>query len=314
MKFTKPKILISKCLEFDSCRFDGQMINSNYIKKLKNCIDFVTICPEVEIGMGTPRKPIRIIEENNQLRLIQKDSKIDYSSKMNNFSSNYLSEINTIDGFIPKANSPSCGINNAKKYLKGNPAPVGKTSGLFASEVINLFPDHPKEDEKRLNNPFIREFFYTAIFTIADFKSVLDFNSLYKYHARHKYLFMAFNQVLLKKLGNIAANKEKFKFKIVWENYFYILLKLLSKKPRYPSNINSQMHVMGYFKKEISTNEKKHFLDMIELYRQRKVPISSVNSILSSWIHRFDNQYLMNQSFLNPFPSELIETENSRFL
>ena len=314
MKFIKPKILISKCLEFDSCRFDGQMINSKYIKKLKKCIDFVTICPEVEIGMGTPRKPIRIIEENNQLRLIQKDSKIDYSSKMNNFSSNYLSEINTIDGFILKANSPSCGINNAKKYLKGNPAPVGKTSGLFASEVINLFPDHPKEDEKRLNNPFIREFFYTAIFTIADFKSVLDFNSLYKYHARHKYLFMAFNQVLLKKLGNIAANKEKFKFKIVWENYFYILLKLLSKKPRYPSNINSQMHVMGYFKKEISTNEKKHFLDMIELYRQRKVPISSVNSILSSWIHRFDNQYLMNQSFLNPFPSELIETENSRFL
>ena len=220
MKFTKPKILISKCLEFDSCRFDGQMINSNYIKKLKNCIDFVTICPEVEIGMGTPRKPIRIIEENNQLRLIQKDSKIDYSSKMNNFSSNYLSEINTIDGFILKANSPSCGINNAKKYLKGNPAPIGKTSGLFASEVINLFPDHPKEDEKRLNNPFIREFFYTAIFTIADFKSVLDFNSLYKYHARHKYLFMAFNQVLLKKLGNIAANKENLNLKLFGKTTF----------------------------------------------------------------------------------------------
>ncbi|MBV67846.1 MAG: hypothetical protein CMG26_05780 [Candidatus Marinimicrobia bacterium] len=161
MKFTKPKILISKCLEFDACRFDGQMINSNYIKKLKNCIDFVTICPEVEIGMGTPRKPIRIVEEKNQMLLIQRDSKIDYSSKMNDFSNNYLSQINTIDGFILKANSPSCGINNAKKYHKDNPAPIGKTSGLFASEVINLFPDHPKEDEKRLNNPFPAELIET---------------------------------------------------------------------------------------------------------------------------------------------------------
>ena len=111
-----------------------------YIKmrkpELKNCIDFVTTCPEVEIGMGTPRKPIRIVEEKNQLLLIQRDSGIDYSSKMNDFSRTYLSDINTIDGFILKANSPSCGINNAKKYLKGNPAPIGKTSGLFASEVI----------------------------------------------------------------------------------------------------------------------------------------------------------------------------------
>ena len=73
------------------------------------------------------------------------------------------------------------------------------------------------------------------------------------------------------------------------------------------------MHVLGFFKKNISSNKKKHFLEMIELYRQRKVPISSVNSILSSWIHRFDNQYLINQSFLNPFPAELIETDNSRF-
>ena len=229
MKFTKPKILISKCLEFDSCRFDGQMINSNYIKKLKNCIDFVTICPEVEIGMGTPRKPIRIIEENNQLRLIQKDSKIDYSSKMNNFSSNYLSEINTIDGFILKANSPSCGINNAKKYLKGNPAPIGKTSGLFASEVINLFPDHPKEDEKRLNNPFIREFFYTAIFTIADFKSVLIL-ILYTNIMLGINIYSCLSiKFCLRNLVILQQIKKNLNLKLFGKTTFTNLLKLLSK-------------------------------------------------------------------------------------
>tara|TARA_X000001036_G_scaffold345639_1_gene325450 strand:- start:960 stop:1904 length:945 start_codon:yes stop_codon:yes gene_type:complete len=314
MKFLKPKIVISKCLEFDACRFDGQMINSKYIKKLKKFIDFQTTCPEVEIGMGTPRKPIRIVENDGKKLLIQKDTGIDFSDKMNDFSREFLNNIDSIDGFILKATSPSCGIKNTKKYTKSSPAPTGKTSGLFASNVSEIFPLIPKEDEKRLSNPFIREYFYTTIFTIADYRTVENLFTLHKYHAKHKYLFMSFNQVLLKKLGNIAANMDKKSFNIVMEEYFNCLLLLLSKKPRYPSNINSQMHVMGYFKKDITSSEKKHFLNMIELYRQRKVPISSVNSILSSWIHRFNNEYLMNQSFLQPFPIELIDSENSRFL
>ena len=74
------------------------------------------------------------------------------------------------------------------------------------------------------------------------------------------------------------------------------------------------MHVMGYFKKSLSSKEKKHFLNILELYRNKKVPISSVNTILYSWIFRFENEYLMNQSFFNPFPIELIDKDNSRFL
>ena len=313
MKFVKPKVVISKCLEFDACRYDGQIINNKYIKILKQFIDFVPVCPEVEIGMGTPRKPVRIINDKGDIKLHQTDTNLDFSKKMNSFSNNFISKINVIEGFILKSASPSCGINSAKIFSKDNPVPLGKGSGLFATKVIDKFKNHPKEEEKRLNNPLLREHFFTAIFTLADFRTVENLDTLYKYHAKHKYLFMAYNQTLMRKMGKIAANEQNDKVDNVIKEYYNRLLTLLSKKSRYPSNINTQMHVMGYFKKMLSSKEKQHFLNTVDLYRDRRIPISGVNSILYSWINRFENKYLMNQSFFNPFPSDLIIKENSRF-
>ena len=314
MNFIKPKIIISKCLEHDACRFDGQLINNKYIKKLKSFIDFTTVCPEVEIGMGIPRKPIRIIHDDDKIMLRQSETNIDFSTDMNNFSKDYLSKIKQIDGFILKSASPSCGISSTKVFQRKHPAPIGKGPGLFAAEIIKIFPNHPKEEEKRLNNALLREHFFTAIFTIADFRSVKSFDSLYKYHAKHKYLFMSYNQTLMRKMGKIAANDYSLSIEEVKNLYYESLLKIFIKKSRYKANINTQMHVMGYFKKDLTPKEKKLFLEKLESYRNKKTPISAINNMLYSWIVRFENEYLMNQSFFNPFPEELIEKDVSRFL
>ena len=232
----------------------------------------------------------------------------------NKLNINYLKKLKDIDGFILKTDSPSCGVYSAKIYPKKNNTPALKRdSGFFARQALTLFPNHPIEEEKRLNNVFIREHFYTSIFTLADFRNVLDINTLYKFHAKHKYLFMSYNQRLMRKMGKIAANKTNQNIKKIISEYYDHLLILLSKKSRYPSNINTQMHVMGYFKKSLNSKEKKHFLDTLELYRNKKIPISAVNNILHSWIFRFENEYLMKQSFFSPFPKELIDEEKSRF-
>ena len=312
MRFLKPKIIISKCLEFDACRYDGQIINNKYILKLKDFINFKPVCPEVEIGMGTPRKPIRIISDNDKIKLNQYDTEIDFSNKMNSFSENYISTIGQVDGFILKASSPSCGIDSTKIFKKGSSIPIGKGAGLFTSKIIEKFPNHPKEEEIRLNNSILREQFFSSIFTLADFRSVINFDTLYKYHAKHKYLFMAYNQILMTRMGQIAANRENKKIKSVILQYYNTLLLLLSKKSRISSNINTQMHIMGYFKELLTSKEKEHFLEILELYRNKEIPISSVNNILKSWIFRFENKYLINQSFFNPFPSELINKDKIR--
>ena len=314
MNFIKPKIVISKCLEFDACRYDGQLINNKYIKALKEFIDFIPICPEVEIGMGIPRDPIKIINNNNKVSLYQESSGKDYTVKMNNFTKKFLNSTNNIDGFILKAASPSCAISTSKIYPnKKNKIPIGKGPGLFTSQVIQKFPDHPKEEEKRLNNIFLREHFFTSIFTIADYRNVSSIDALYKFHAKHKYLFMTYNQTLMRKMGKIAANNKGAPLKNILENYFKHLLLMFKKRSRYTSNINTQMHILGYFKKELSSSEKSFFLKSLEEYRNKKINLGSINSILYSWIVRFDDEYLKKQSYFNSFPKELVENDISRF-
>ena len=313
MEYIKPRIIISKCLEFDACRYDGQIIPNSFIRQLKQFVDFSPICPEVEIGMGTPRDPIHIAKDGDRTLLPQPSTGNEFSDKMNTFSDQFISEISDVDGFLLKHASPSCGISSAKIYSLNSPAPIGKGPGLFASKVIQNFPLHPKEEEKRLNDIFLREHFLISIFTIADYKRVHSFDDLYKYHAKHKYLFMSYNQTLMREMGKIAANETRSELKIVLGAYYNALLRLFGKKSRYQSNINTHMHVMGYFKNMISDKEKVHFLDVLEEYRSKIIPLSAVNNILYSWILRFDNEYLRGQSFFCPFPKQLSETEKSRF-
>ena len=314
MNFIKPKIMISKCLEFEACRYDGQMINNQYIQSLKEFIDFMPICPEVEIGMGTPRDPIRIVKNKNVMSLYQESTRKDYAKKMNDFSNQFLKITNNIDGFILKANSPSCAISTSKIYPnKETKIPIGKGAGLFTSQIIKIFPNHPKEEEKRLNNIFLREHFFTSIFTIADYKSVTSIDSLYKFHAKHKYLFMTYNQTLMRKMGKIASNNNGIPIEEIIANYYDCLLLMFKRQSRYTSNINTQMHIFGYFKKQLTKEEKKFFLKLLDDYRNKKNTIGAVNNTLYSWVIRFDDKYLKQQSYFNPFPKSLVEINTSRF-
>ena len=314
MTFLKPKIIISKCLEFEACRYDGNIISDSFISKLKKYVDFIPVCPEVEIELGVPRDTIHLEKDDDSLLLIQPKTGLELSERMNSFSDSYLSKIGDIDGFLFKHGSPSCGVSSAKIYSKESKIPLGKGTGLFVSKVKKYFPMHPIEEEKRLSNLFIREHFLTSIFVLAEYRTVNSFDSLYRYHAKHKYLFMAYNQNLMRDMGGVAANDDKLSINEVIESYYNLLLKLFSKRVRYQSNVNTLQHIMGYFKNNITDGEKKHFLELIDQYFQKKVTLASINNLLFSWVLRFDNKYLMKQSFFSPYPRQLIETIENRFL
>jgi uncharacterized protein YbgA (DUF1722 family)/uncharacterized protein YbbK (DUF523 family) len=314
VKFIKPQVIISKCLEFDACRYDGKMISNDFISKLKKYVDFIPVCPEVEIELGIPRDTIQIERSSDSLFLVQPETGLEFSDRMNTFSKSYLSKILHVDGFLLKYGSPSCGVSSAKIYPKGSKIPLGKGPGLFTSKVKKYFPMHPIEEEKRLNNLIIREHFLVSIFVLADYRCVNSFDSLYKYHAKHKYLFMAYNQDLMREMGKIGANDNNLSIDDVIKLYYNLLLKVFSKRVRYQSNVNTLQHIMGYFKNDVSNSEKKHFLELIDLYFQKKVTLVSINNLLFSWVLRFDNKYLKGQSFFNPYPRSLIEAEDNRFL
>ena len=324
-KFARPIVVVSTCLEFAPCRWNGLMISSEIVRRLKPFVDFQPVCPEVEIGLGVPRNPIRIVERRGTRRLVQPATERDVSKEMLGFAQTFLDSVNAVDGFILKERSPSCGIANVKVFASTEKsAPIGKGSGFFAVEVLKRYPHLPIEDEGRLTNFRIREHFLTRLFAIAGFrelKSRAKMRDLVQFHAENKYLLMAYNQKEMRLMGRIVANPEKLPFKGVIENYEEHLYYALSRTPRYTSNINVLMHCMGYFKSVIpakagiqsalSSNEKSFFLNQLEQYRLGKVPLSVPISLLRSWIIRFDNDYLAQQTFFEPYPIDLVEITDS---
>jgi len=315
-EFKRPKILISKCIEFDSCRYNSQMISSDFVKKIKKFVDFYIICPEVEISLGVPRDPIRIVEKNSEKRLMQPKTKKDLTKDMKEFIELYLKE-KEIDGAILKSKSPSCGIREVKIYPNiEKSAPLRRGKGFFGEAVLNRYKLYPIENEDRLRNRIIKENFLKRIFTIADFRKIKEkksLNSLIDFHSKNKFLLMSYSQKYLNKLGNILANKEKMPIEDMINIYEENLLNALSVSPICAPNTNVLMHSFGFISKKLKKDEKELFLKSLDNYKKGHVGLSVPISIMKSWVVRFDESYLKMQSFFAPYPDDLVEVENINF-
>ncbi len=313
-EFVRPKVVVSRCLGFDHCRYNGDMISSPIVANLREYVDFLPVCPEVEIGLGIPRYPIRIIIENGEQRLVQSASGRDVTEVMKAFCTDFLDSAGEIDGFILKSRSPSCGFKDVKVYSSTaiKSGAVGKSSGHFGGAVLKKFPFLPIEDEGRLRNSRIKEHFMTRLFMLAAFRKVKSEGSmkdLVAFHTDNKYLLMAYSQTELRKMGYIVANKEKKSFPELILEYERHLYNTLSKPPRYTSSINVLMHALGHFSEKLSSREKALFFDGIQKYREGKTSLCPAINTIRSWIVRFEDQYLMNQTFFEPYPEGLMEVD-----
>ncbi len=310
----RPVIMVSKCIEFEACRFNGGSVSSPVVRDLKKYVDFIPVCPEVEIGLPIPREAVKLLIKDNKILLVNSLSGQDYTNLMDKYSIETLAKYSAIDGFILKSRSPSCGINNVKLYNK-----IGKYSaintkqvGVFAKHVKERYPESAIEDEGRLTNIHIREHFLTKIFTLARFRALSrNMKSLVKFHAEHKYLFMGYNQSKLKLAGQVVANHSKKEVEQVFLDYQNVLSQILAKKPTISTNINVLLHIFGYFSKKLTATEKVLFLEQLELYREKRIPLIVVTTILKSWVVRFEEKYLENQYYFDAFPSDLMYITDS---
>ena len=310
-QFVRPKIVISRCIEFDHCRYDGSLIPSDFVKALKPYVDFIPVCAEIEIGLGVPRSSIRIISVNGELRLIQPSTGLDVTDKMKLFSNQFLSSLPEVDGFILKYRSPSCGLKDIKVYSGiATSATVSKAPGFFGGDVIKSFHDIAIEDEGRLRNFNIRAHFLTKLYALSSFRKVMDMESvsdLIQFHTDNKFLIMAYSQKESKILGKIVANHEGLDFMKQSQLYREHLSEALKRPPRYTSKANVLIHLLGRFSNQLSHEEKEYFLQSVEGYKNKKIPSSALLVMLQSWIVRFEDDYLRNQTFFEPFPKDLVE-------
>jgi uncharacterized protein YbgA (DUF1722 family)/uncharacterized protein YbbK (DUF523 family) len=291
------------------------MIPSAVVRMLRPYVMFTPVCPEVEIGLGVPRQPIRIVMIGGKRRLIQPETGRDFTEAMEGFTASYLDSVGGVDGFILKFRSPSCGIKDVKIYSGAEQGAVStKGPGFFGGAVLERFPGLAVEDEGRLKNYRIREHFLTQLFMLASFRDAKverSMGALVRFHTQSKLTLMAYSQKGLKALGKIVANPEKLPIDDVLGRYGHQLRDALTTAPRYTSCINVLMHAMGYFSKGLGGKEKAFFLDTLEEYRQQRVPLSVPVGIIRSYIVRFEQPYLREQTFFEPYPEDLVNVTDS---
>ncbi|MCM8711589.1 DUF523 and DUF1722 domain-containing protein [Clostridium sp. SYSU_GA19001] len=311
----KPTVVVSRCLGFDYCRYNGDIKPDKFVQKLGNFVNYITVCPEVGIGLPIPRDPIRVVSEKNNLILYQPSTGKDLTADMNKFSEDFLSSLPEIDGFILKGRSPSCGIKDVKIFLgKENTSGSVKGSGLFAKAVLEKFSEKAIEEEGRLTNFKIREHFLTKLFLFYRFRQIKKSNSmaeLIKFQSDNKYLFMAYNQKEQKLLGRIIANHEKNSFDELIKDYEKHLSSAFAKTPRYTSIINALQHIFGYFSDKLSSKEKDFFLNTLEKYRENKIPLSVLIHLLKGYAIEYNEEYILQQTILSPYPDELVDISDS---
>jgi len=311
----KPKLLCSKCLGFDNCRYNGEVIPSPYVHKLSGFCDIITVCPEVEIGLGVPRKPIRIVQKKQRQRLMQPETMRDVSREMDDFCDSFFNQLEGVHGFLLKYKSPSCGLFSAK-YHAGidNSGTVGSGAGFFGRAVLNRYPGFPAENEKRLTNFAIRDHFLTRLFTFSEFAGVRhkqDAKSLIDFQANNKLLLLAHNQKIMRELGRLVAGQKETGVRKTIARYEKLLMEALKERAPHQSHINVIQHAAGYFSKNITGEEREYINGLLTQYKEKRVPLSAVRSVLKSYIIRFDIDYLKGQTYFEPYPAGLVEVADS---
>lgn len=303
---------MSRCVEFDNCRYNGEMISSPVVRQLKKRVKMVPVCPEVEIGLGVPRQPLRLIVGPSGHRLIQPATGRDVTETLKDFSTRFLDTSPFVDGIILKDRSPSCGLRNAGIFADAVAhRPLKKGMGLFASQVVTKFPFAVITDELHLKDPRKRDHFLTSIFTSAEFHAIRNHESksnIVQFHAENKYLLTAYHRQEYRILTRLITNRERRPFDTVIREYQDRLLHALAKPPRFTSHIAVLTHALGHLEDAVTEPERKQFNKAIERFRKGLISVQEPRDLIKKWALQYDEDYLLQQTYFEPYPAELSST------
>ena len=308
----KIRVGISRCLLGEPVRYDGNHNLDRYlVRTLGTYIDYVPVCPEVECGMGILRETLRLVGNPDSPRMITIQTQKDFTRKMQAWAHKRVRELEMegLCGFIFKSKSPSSGMERVKIYNEQTGIPSKRGIGLFAKAFMEYFPLIPVEEEGRLNNLFLRENFIERIFVYKRWQKQMYGNStqakLIDSHTCHKLLIMSHSTPVYRQLGKLVAEAKSKELKSAISEYHTLLMKALRLKATVKKNTNVLQHIMGYFKKNLTPDEKEELLEIIEQYHQEQVPLIVPVTLLNHYVRKFDQPYLKYQVYLNSHPVEL---------
>ncbi len=295
----------------ENVRYDGGHKLDRFIRDtLGEYVDFVPVCPEVECGMPVPREAMRLVGNPESPRLVTIRSQKDMTKQMLDWAAIRVRELESegLCGYIFKQNSPSSGMERVKVYNeKGMPLKIGV--GLFAKAFMDHFPLLPTEEEGRLHDPRLRENFIESIFALKRWREAKAEGStlgkLVAFHTQNKLQLMSHSLVEYRAMGKLVAMGKELPVKDLYGQYEVLLLKALSLKCTVKKHTNVLQHMMGYFKKQLSPDEKQELLDVIFDYKNGMTPLIVPVTLFNHYVRKYDENYLKQQTYLNPHPTAL---------
>ena len=304
----KPKIVVSECLYGTKCRYDGQGYNDKVIQSLKDYVDIQTVCPELAIGLPIPREPIRIEmnKENEEYRLIDYNSKNDYTNQMTEFSEEFINGLDDIDGFILKSKSPTCGLKDAKVYYHGNTCSIrSNENGFFSQKIIDKYDYLPIENEVRLKNYNIRDNFFTKIFFINNLKNN---KNIIEFHKNNLLLLKSYDEELTNEVSDIL-NENRMEDQL--QQYKEKVLNIVSNQRKKENELSIIIKLFEKYKNMLNEEEINMFNDLIESYENQRIPFSTLEVVIKMYATRFKDKDILNQTFFYPYPENLINITDS---
>lgn len=307
----KIKMGISTCLLGENVRYNGGHQLDRYLTDtLGKYFSYVPVCPEVEYGLPVPREAMRLVGKPENARLVTIKTGTDHTEGMLRWAEKRIDELEKEDlsGFIFKAKSPSSGMQAVKVYGPSG-MPVHKGVGIFAGAFMRRFPLLPVEEDGRLHDPALRENFIERVFAYKRWQKLLkqgrSVRHLIDFHTDHKLLMMSHSPKHYTALGRLVAAAKDHKGDLFAE-YIRTLMEGLRLIATAKKHTNVLHHIMGYFKKQLTADEKQELLEIIDRYHRQLVPLIVPITLILHYVRKYGEPYLERQHYLQPHPMELM--------
>jgi uncharacterized protein YbgA (DUF1722 family)/uncharacterized protein YbbK (DUF523 family) len=305
----RPKVGISSCLLGEPVRYNGGHSRDGFLAQvLARHIDWVPVCPEVEIGLGAPREAVRLTAGG---RLVGRDGR-DHTAAVAALAERRRGQLGGLCGYVLKSRSPSCGLYRVRVYPgpEAAGAPVRRDGrGVFAARVLEANPLLPVEEEGRLNDPLLREAFIEQVFArhrlAALFGGRWRARDLVEFHARHKLQLLAHDPVRAHRAGRLVAGARAGPGAAVAERYTALFAEAMALRVSRGRHSNALLHAFGLVSDRLDDARRHDILSRIEAYRRGEVPLSVPVALVRHHAAGCRIGYLQAQTYLDPFPAAL---------
>ena len=309
---------ISACLLGQEVRYNGGHKRDAFLTDtFGRYAEWVDVCPEVEIGLGTPRPSMRLVRigrgEEAEVRLVTPETGVDHTEAMRTWSVRRVEELAQLDldGYVLKKDSPSCGMERVKLYPEEGGAPTKDARGLFAEALLRRLPHLPVEEEGRLNDPPLRENFITRVFLHARWRQEDAAGwtraALMRFHEKHKFLLMARNQAGMRRLGRLLGDSARGdEAGVLAPVYREVLTEVMRRPPTRRGHTNVLQHMAGFVSDALDPADREELRETIERYRLGLLPLIVPVTLLRHWVRKLNVEYLQGQVYLEPHPHELM--------